>query len=121
VDEQEEDLGRAQRRQFEIMYDVIAIYAEAARTDPDIAADTARTLAYRERGFRRHIDAIAGHLAPGVSTDDAVGIYLTLVLPEVYRTLVVERGWTGDRYEAWLGDTLVQQLLHEGAAACAGG
>jgi hypothetical protein len=34
-----------QRRQFEIMYDVIVLYQEAARTDPDIAADMARILA----------------------------------------------------------------------------
>lgn len=101
-----------QRRQFEIMYDVIAIYQEAARTDLDIAADLTRILANRERAFRRHITAIAQHLAPGLSIDNGVGIYLTLVLPEVYRTLVIERGWTPDRYEAWLATTLIQQLMH---------
>lgn len=100
-----------QRRQFEIMYDVIAIYQEAARTDPDIAADLTRILANRERAFRRHIHAIAQQLTPGLSIDDGVGIYLTLVLPEVYRTLVIERGWTPDRYETWLATTLIQQIL----------
>lgn len=102
-----------QRRQFEIMYDVIAIYQEAARTDPDIAADLTRILANRERAFRRHIHAIARHLAPGLSVDDGVAIYLALVLPEVYRTVVVERAWTSDRYETWLATTLIQQLLHD--------
>jgi AcrR family transcriptional regulator len=100
-----------QRRQFEQMYDVIDIYQEAARTDPDIANDMQTIAANRERAFRRHLAAIATHLTPGVSVDDGVAIYLTLVLPEVYRTLVIERGWTADRYENWLADALTTQLL----------
>jgi hypothetical protein len=40
-----------------------------------------------------------------------VAVRSTLVLPEVYRTLVVERGWSERRYEDWLGDALVAQLL----------
>jgi AcrR family transcriptional regulator len=100
-----------QRRQFEIMYDVIAIYQEAARTDPDIAEDLRRILDNRERAFRRHLGAIAARLPAELTVDDGVAIYLTLVLPEVYRTLVVERGWTPDRYETWLAEALVRQLL----------
>lgn len=100
-----------QRRQFEQMYDVIAVYQEAARTDPDIARDTQIIAANRERAFRRHIETIAAHLAPDVSVDDGVTIYLTLVLPEVYRTLVIEGGWAADRYEDWLAGALTTQLL----------
>jgi hypothetical protein len=33
------------------------------------------------------------------------------VLPEVYRTLVVESGWTAEKYEIWLGDSTVRGLL----------
>lgn len=100
-----------QRQQFEQMYDVIDIYQQAARTDPDIAHDTQTIAANRERAFRRHLEAIAAHLAPDVNIDDGVTIYLTLVLPEVYRTLVIERGWNADRYENWLADALATQLL----------
>jgi AcrR family transcriptional regulator len=100
-----------QRRQFEQMYDVIDIYQEAARTDPDITRDIRTIAANRERAFRRHLEAIAAHLSRRVSVDDGVAIYLTLVLPEVYRTLVIENGWTADRYEDWLADALITQLL----------
>ena len=100
-----------QRRQFELMYDVIAVYQEAARVDADIARAQQVILANRERAFRRHITAIAGRLTPRVTVDQAVDIYVALVVPEIYRTLVLERGWTPDRYEGWLGDALVDQLL----------
>lgn len=100
-----------QRRQYELMYDVVAIYQEAARTDPDIAADLQAIMANRERAFRRHVESIAGHLDPGVTVDAGVDRYLAIVLPEVYRTLVLERGWSAGRYETWLADTLIQQLL----------
>lgn len=100
-----------QRRQFELMYDVIAIYQEAARVDPDIARAQQVILANRERAFRRHLTAIARQLTPRVTVEQAVDIYVALVVPEIYRTLVIERGWTPDRYEAWLGDALVDQLL----------
>lgn len=103
--------ARIQRRQYELMYDVIAIYQEAARTDPDIAGDLQTIMANRERAFRRHVESIAGHLGPDVTVDEGVDRYLALVLPEVYRTLVLERGWSIDRYETWLADTLLQQLL----------
>jgi AcrR family transcriptional regulator len=98
-----------QRRQYEIMYDVIDIHQEAARTDPEIAAAVVRILGNRERSFRRHLESIQPHLRSTV--DDALAVYLTLVLPEVYRTLVLERGWSIDRYEEWLATTLIRDLL----------
>jgi hypothetical protein len=55
------------------------------------------------------VEQIEAHLRSTV--DDALAVYLTLVLPEVYRTLVLERGWSPDRYEAWLATTLVRDLL----------
>jgi AcrR family transcriptional regulator len=100
-----------QRRQFELMFDVIAIYQEAARVDPEIARDAQTIATNRERAFRRHVEAIAAALAPGVSVDDGVDVYLALVLPEIYRTLVIDRSWTADRYESWLADLLIRQLL----------
>jgi AcrR family transcriptional regulator len=100
-----------QRRQFEQMYDVIDIYQEAARTDPVIAEDVRVIAGNRERAFRRQVEAVAADLAAGVSVEDGVAIYLTLVLPEVYRTLVIERGWTDDGYEEWLAGALITQLL----------
>ncbi len=100
-----------QRRQFEAMLDIITVHQEAARTDSEIAEATRRILANRERGFRAHLAAIVPHLVPGMTIDDAVAVYTTLVLPEVYRSLVTERGWSPERYEQWLGGALIHDLL----------
>ncbi|WP_194909294.1 TetR/AcrR family transcriptional regulator [Catenulispora rubra] len=104
-------LAGLQREQFEAMYDVMTVTTEAVRVDPEIAEELRRIMASRERGFRRHIEAIAPHLAPGTTVDDALDVYITLVLPEIYHSLVLERGWSPDRYEAWLADNFVHQLL----------
>ncbi|MEV4620307.1 hypothetical protein AB0J74_16580 [Asanoa sp. NPDC049573] len=42
--------------------------------DPDIAADLRVIAANRERAFRRHVDAISGDLAPGLSVDNGVAV-----------------------------------------------
>lgn len=99
------------RRQMELGYDVITIYTEAARSDPDIAQEWRRVLDGRERAIGRLIASLRGHLAPGLTQATAVDIHLTATLAEVYRTLVLERGWTLTRYEDWLADLLTQQLL----------
>ena len=93
------------------MYDVIAVYQEAARTDKQIAATAATITQNRERAFRRHVTAIASELRSDLGVNDAVDIYLALVLPELYRTLVIERGWSAERYEQWLGRALGDELL----------
>jgi hypothetical protein len=41
----------------------------------------------------------------------AAAILLALAQPEVYRELVEESGWSPDEYEAWLAETLKEQLL----------
>jgi AcrR family transcriptional regulator len=98
-----------QRRQYEIMLDVVLIQLEAARTDAEIAEINARILGDRERSFRAHLEAIAPHLHGTV--DEALDICITLLQPEVYRSLVAERGWSPERFEQWLGDALVRECL----------
>ena len=100
-----------QRHQYEQMYDVVTTHLEGARVDADIARITAGILTNRERGVGAYLESIAAHLRPRMDAARALDIYLTLVLPEVYRSLVLERGWTPTQYETWLGNQLVHQLL----------
>ncbi|HEY8545338.1 MAG TPA: helix-turn-helix domain-containing protein [Acidimicrobiales bacterium] len=55
--------------------------------------------------------ARAGALRPDLDERTAADVIHALASPEVYRLLVVVRGWTPARYERWLTATLVDQLL----------
>jgi len=100
-----------QRRQYEQMYDVIDVFQEAARTDPDIARSAKTILSNRERAFRRHLEAIRSHLVPGMTVQRGLDIYLAMVLPEIWRTLVIERGWSPLQYQEWVTGRLADDLL----------
>jgi hypothetical protein len=50
-------------------------------------------------------------LRPDLTASAARDILWTLTSYEIHRCLVVERKWSADRYEKWLGDTLVLSLL----------
>ncbi len=99
------------RRQMELGYDVIAIYQEAARADPAMAQEWRRVQASREGAVRELIASLEGCLPAGLTQTTATDIYLTCTLAEVYRTLVLDRGWSHASYEQWLADLLVRQLL----------
>jgi AcrR family transcriptional regulator len=49
----------------------------------------------------------------GLTFDEARRVMWMLTSRDVYRMLVLEGGWTADRYEAWLSETLVTGLVEE--------
>jgi AcrR family transcriptional regulator len=104
-------LAELNRRQLEAGSDVISIYQEAARADPTMAGTLRHVLTAREREIRKLLRTTARHHRPGLTLEAALDITLALTLVEVYRTLVVDRGWSARRYQAWLGDSLIAQLL----------
>jgi AcrR family transcriptional regulator len=53
----------------------------------------------------------SGALKPDLDRVRAHDILWTLTSRDVYRMLVVGRGWSPQAYEDWLGDVLVAQLL----------
>jgi AcrR family transcriptional regulator len=56
----------------------------------------------------------AGRLRPGFNHRTARDIFWMLTGRDVYRMLVRERGWSPQKYQDWLADTLVQSLLTRG-------
>ena len=106
-------LAALNRRQMEVGSDVVAIYREAAASDPQMAATLRNVLAAREREVQKLVEAVQPRLRRGLTVPEALDILLALTLPEVYATLVGERGWSGSRYEKWLGGALVSQLLRD--------
>jgi AcrR family transcriptional regulator len=101
------------RRQFELGYDLISIYQEAARADPRLAAVWRQVMLRREAAVSELLESLRGRLRSGLKLRLALDLYVSWTLPEVYRTLVLERGWSPNRYENWLAELLIRELLGE--------
>lgn len=93
--------------------DVMRVVRHAALTDPAIAdlwqriETEFRTVLH---GFAQRLEEL-GALTAGVDVTAATDILWTLNHPDTWYLLVHRCGWTADRYEQWVGDTLLAQLL----------
>lgn len=89
------------------------ILADAARSDDAAASLLAEVGRQRQEGQQRIARSLARSrsLRPGLKERDAADIIHALASPEVYGLLVVDRGWSGERYENWLAGILTDQLL----------
>ena len=98
---------------------VYRILVSAAGSDPEAAALLAEYTRERQEGQGQIARSLAraGELRPGLKERDAADIIHALMSPEVYRLLVCDRGWHPDRYEQWLKDTIINQLLPPSATA----
>jgi AcrR family transcriptional regulator len=103
------------RQQMERSSDVIRAFREGSRFDPAVAADHRRILDNRGRNLLRFIKSLESWLVRGMSAQTATDLLWTFSNEELYRELVVERGWSPDRFEHWLAQTLRDQLLGEHA------
>jgi AcrR family transcriptional regulator len=85
----------------------------AAAVDADIAVFRVKAQEGRYRNMQRLVAWLAanGPLRAGLTEDDAAAIVWTVASPEVHHLLRVVRGWTPERYTAWLGDSLTRILL----------
>lgn len=99
------------RRQWETGIDIALIYAGAVASEPEIRKELEPRLAARERMIQTVSEKLQPALACGITPNDATAIISALTLPEVYRELVQDRGWTPDAFQIWLERTLTGQLL----------
>jgi AcrR family transcriptional regulator len=85
----------------------------AAAVDAEIATLRSEAQAYRYRNIRQLVSWLAakGPLRGGLSEDDAAAIAWTMSSPEVHGLLRVARGWSAERYAAWLAQSLARILL----------
>jgi hypothetical protein len=56
----------------------------------------------------------AGSLRLSLDYTTARDIFWMLTGRDIYRMLVRERGWSSQKYQDWLADTLVRSLLRTG-------
>jgi AcrR family transcriptional regulator len=97
---------------------IYAILVSAASSDPDTAALLDELTHQRQQGQRLIARSLfrAGALRADVRERDAADMIHALLSPELYRLLVVDRGWKRERYERWLTELLSDQLLPHTAA-----
>lgn len=89
------------------------VLVSAAESDPgaaDLLAERTQQRGGGQELIARSL-ARAGALREGVGERDAADVIHALMSPELYRLLVVDRGWKPGKYEQWLTRTLIDQLL----------
>jgi AcrR family transcriptional regulator len=86
---------------------------DAKASDPQLGRLWNELEAWRRDGQAQFVAHLAegGGLRTDRSTDEATDIVWTLCSLAVYDLLVVARGWTAERYEAWLAAGLTRELL----------
>jgi AcrR family transcriptional regulator len=92
---------------------IYAIIRGVAGADPSIAEMYQRIQDARYEGVRAALQALAhkGPLRDGLELHVAVDVAWTISSPEVHYLLTADRGWSADRYETWLAETLITMLL----------
>jgi AcrR family transcriptional regulator len=85
-------------------------------TDPELRAVWDEMEAWRLEGQGRFVAMLADRdaLRPDISFEEARDIVWTLCSLAVHDLLVVERGWTDERYEAWISAAITGALLRTG-------
>jgi len=113
-----------QRRQLQMFAEVVAnnldkvavvseIMTDAARVEPDLDRILQKLNKQRLEHMSYAVQQIA---ANGPFRENADGDYAretvwTLTSPEVFLLLTRDRGWSKERYAAWLADMLIRGLL----------
>jgi len=120
---QEPDAGRYLALYAEILTEVggrVAsiheVVRSAASADPDARYLWENHRAQRHLaagGVVRDVREKGGRLREGLDAEAAADIVWILNDPGLYHQLVHEREWKPERFQAWLADTLLRQLLRD--------
>jgi hypothetical protein len=108
--------ARASRAAKTRLGGVLAVVRDAAAADPD-AAELWRRIGEEFHAMQRAIvSSIARKraLKPGLGVERAADVLWTLNHPDVWRLLVLERGWTPARWERWFAEAAQAELLGDG-------
>ena len=93
--------------------DLIMVSVEAAGADPEmrVAADAGAAATHRVHMALAESLGARGALRPGLDPDGAADILYGLLSPQLHQLLRRHRGWSAERYRAWLQDAITYELL----------
>jgi AcrR family transcriptional regulator len=101
------------RQVYEPLVSELELLRTAGAVAPELA-ELARQIEERRRQNQTRLIAYLqeqDRLRPGQSFEEAADVLWALTSYGLYRMLVVDQGWEPARYEAWLGQALIEQLL----------
>ena len=102
------------REVHERTVDVLVALRAAADSDPEVA-ELWKTLTdqrlFGQTRFAQHLSD-TGVLRDDLDVPAAADVISTLMDHELYRSLVRDRGWSGDTWQHWYADLLARTLLH---------
>jgi AcrR family transcriptional regulator len=104
------------RRVYESLRTEFELLRTAGVVDPELA-DLARRIEARRRHRQTYLITDLherGTLRHKLSPEEAIDILWSLTCYDLYRMLVIECGWEAERYENWLAQILIEQLLQPG-------
>ena len=110
--------ARIQRALNERAWLVADILKSHSATDPALGLLAAEWSARHLDAVRRGVAALAalGKLRRGLDPERAADILYAVAGTAVYRSLVLERGWSATEYEEWLADWMERELVAGGGA-----
>lgn len=92
--------------------DLFRLIRQAAAIDPDVETLERERAGQRLANYRlaaAHIRSLGG-LTNGMTDEDAAAVIWSLGHPDTYRFLVIDHGWSSDRYRTWLTAGLTAAL-----------
>ncbi len=98
-------------RRLERVGPLLGVLAMAARSDPELAEMLAAIHANRLENLRFFVGALAANGPLRVDADAALDTVWALASPELSQLLTGTRGWSRERYAAWLAESLTALLL----------
>ena len=92
---------------------IYLLIRDAAATDPEMAALLRDSDDQRRERMRHNARTLieGGHLAPGLTWQDATDVMWTYSSPELYDLLVLRSGWDLSRYGQFIGRSIAAALL----------
>lgn len=95
------------------IYKLAAVLEVARRTDGDFDEAWRDRMAHRRRNMGAVVKwlADAGDLVEGTNVKSGTDVVWTMLSVHLFEDLVVDRGWSTERYEAFVGDVLHHRLF----------
>jgi hypothetical protein len=84
---------------------------DAAAADPEVAAYWELGKTQRRIGMMEAARALAGDDGLRVPIEEAADVLWVIFSPDVFMQFTGDKGWSVERHEAWLLDTIERTLL----------